>query len=87
LQLFALKAEAFLKLHRYEEADVVLSAAKKIEGALRKSTSMQADTRTLLVQAQVDMALGRLVNSLICFLLIGCNPGSFFFPFCFFSIL
>jgi hypothetical protein len=59
LQLFALKAEAFLKLHRYEEADIGLSAAKKIEGALRKSTSMQADTRTLLVQAQVDMALGR----------------------------
>ncbi|CAK9872936.1 unnamed protein product [Sphagnum jensenii] len=64
-QLFALKAEAFLKLHRYEEADVVLSAAKKIEGALRKSTSMQADTRTLLVQAQVDMALGRFEGAVI----------------------
>ncbi|CAK9270182.1 unnamed protein product, partial [Sphagnum jensenii] len=64
-QLFALKAEAFLKLHRYEEADIVLSAAKKIEGALRKSTSMQADTRTLLVQAQVDMALGRFEGAVI----------------------
>jgi tetratricopeptide (TPR) repeat protein len=64
-QLFALKAEAFLKLHRYEEADIVLSAAKKIEGALRKSTSMQADTQTLLVQAQVDMALGRFEGAVI----------------------
>jgi len=59
LQFFALKAEALLKLHRLEEADIVLSTAQKIEGALRKSTSMEADTTTLLVQAQVDMAVGR----------------------------
>jgi hypothetical protein len=59
LQLFALKAEAFLKLHKYEEADILLVTAHKIEGGLSKSTSIQADIRTLLVQAQVDMTLGR----------------------------
>ncbi|CAM6061700.1 unnamed protein product [Sphagnum tenellum] len=64
-QLFALKAEALLKLHRLEEADIVLSTAQKIEGALRKSTSMEADTTTLLVQAQVDMAVGRFEGAVI----------------------
>jgi tetratricopeptide (TPR) repeat protein len=58
-QLFALKAEAFLKLHKYEEADILLTTAHKIESGLSKSTSIQADIRTLLVQAQVDMTLGR----------------------------
>ncbi|CAM6029787.1 unnamed protein product, partial [Sphagnum balticum] len=58
-QLFALKAEAFLKLHKYEEADILLVTAHKIESGLSKSTSIQADIRTLLVQAQVDMTLGR----------------------------
>ncbi|CAK9202743.1 unnamed protein product [Sphagnum jensenii] len=58
-QLFALKAEAFLKLHKYEEADILLATAHKIESGLSKSTSIQADIRTLLVQAQVDMTLGR----------------------------
>jgi tetratricopeptide (TPR) repeat protein len=65
LQLFALKAEALLKLHRLEEADIVLSTAQKIEDALRKSTSMEADTTTLLVQAQVDMAVGRFEGAVI----------------------
>ncbi len=48
-----------MKLHKYEEADILLVTAHKIESGLSKSTSIQADIRTLLVQAQVDMTLGR----------------------------
>jgi len=59
VQLFSLKAEAFLKQQKPEDADTVLLAAQKVEDALRKVTSLPADTTTLLVQAQIDMALGR----------------------------
>lgn len=59
LQIFSLKAEAFLKQRKPENADTVLLAAQKVEDGLRKCTSLPADTTTLLVQAQIDMALGR----------------------------
>ncbi len=54
-----MKAEAFLKQKKPEDADTVLLAAQKVEDALRRVTSLPADTTTLLVQAQIDMALGR----------------------------
>lgn len=54
-----MKAEAFLKQQKHEEAETVLLAAQKVEDALRKVTSLPADTTTLLVQAQIDLALGR----------------------------
>lgn len=61
-----MKAEAFLKQQKHEDAETVLLAAQKVEDALRKVTSLPADTTTLLVQAQIDMALGR--YSIISFL-------------------
>ena len=54
-----MKAEAFLKQQKHDDAETVLLAAQKVEDALRKVTSLPADTTTLLVQAQIDMALGR----------------------------
>jgi len=59
LQVFSLKAEAFLKQQKPEDAITVLFATQKVEDALRRVTSLPADTTTLLLQAQIDMALGR----------------------------
>lgn len=64
-QVFSLKAEAFLKQKKPEEADTVLLAAQKVEDGLRRVTSLPADTTTLLVQAQIDMALGRFEGAVI----------------------
>lgn len=64
-QLFSMKAEAFLKQQKHEEAETVLLAAQKVEDALRKVTSLPADTTTLLVQAQIDLALGRFEGAVI----------------------
>ncbi|CAK9190578.1 unnamed protein product [Sphagnum troendelagicum] len=58
-QILTLKAEALLKLCRPEEADTVIMSAQKVETALRKATGMPPDTNMLIVQANVDMALGR----------------------------
>jgi hypothetical protein len=66
LQVFAFKAEALLKLHRHEEADIVVSAAQKVETTLRKCRNVPADTTMLLVQSEIDMALGRSVFNLLC---------------------
>ncbi len=66
LQILALKAEALLKLCRPEEAEMVITSAQKVETALRKATGMLTDTTILIVQVQIDMALGRyyLVSSM-----------------------
>ncbi|CAM6034116.1 unnamed protein product [Sphagnum compactum] len=58
-QILALKAEALLKLCRPEEAEMVITSAQKVETALRKATGMLTDTTILIVQVQIDMALGR----------------------------
>lgn len=58
-QVFGYKAEALLKLQRPEEADVVLSTAQKLEGALTKLGVTPADSFLFVVRAHVDMALGR----------------------------
>ncbi|CAN5952660.1 unnamed protein product [Sphagnum jensenii] len=58
-QILTLKAEALLKLCRPEEADTVIMSAQKVQTALRKATGMPPDTNMLIVQADVDMALGR----------------------------
>jgi hypothetical protein len=65
-KVFAFKAEALLKLHRHEEADTVVSAAQKVETTLRKCRNVPADTTMLLVQSEIDMALGRSVFNLLC---------------------
>ncbi|CAM6025301.1 unnamed protein product [Sphagnum balticum] len=58
-QILAFKAEALLKLCRPEEAEMVITSAQKVETALRKATGMLTDTTILIVQVQIDMALGR----------------------------
>jgi tetratricopeptide (TPR) repeat protein len=58
-QILALKAEALLKLCRPEDAEMVITSAQKVETALRKATGMLTDTTILIVQVQIDMALGR----------------------------
>lgn len=64
-KVFAFKAEALLKLHRHEEADTVVSAAQKVETTLRKCRNVPADTTMLLVQSEIDMALGRFEAAVI----------------------
>uniref|UniRef100_A0A7I4F338 Uncharacterized protein n=1 Tax=Physcomitrium patens TaxID=3218 RepID=A0A7I4F338_PHYPA len=64
-QMFSLKAEAFLKQQKHDEADAILLAAQKIEDSLRKFTSLPADITTLLTQVQVDMALDRFEAAVI----------------------
>ncbi|WOL06417.1 inactive TPR repeat-containing thioredoxin TTL3 [Canna indica] len=59
-QVFALRAEALLKLHRHDEADSTLSGAPQF--SIDESTKFFGATPNayfLVVQAQVDMASGR----------------------------
>ncbi|KAL5997899.1 hypothetical protein ACLOJK_008833 [Asimina triloba] len=69
-QLFALRAEAFLKLRQLEEADSALSNIPKFEISTRtrsqsKFFGMIFDSYTFFVQAQVEMALGRFENAVV----------------------
>jgi DnaJ family protein C protein 7 len=56
------KAEALLKLHKPEEADVVLPKALDVERTLAKLGITPQDSFILMVRAQVDLALGRYVG-------------------------
>ncbi|WOL13924.1 inactive TPR repeat-containing thioredoxin TTL3 [Canna indica] len=59
-QVFALQAEALLKLQRHEEADSIMSCAPKF--AIVECTKFFGATGSsyfLMIQAQVDMAAGR----------------------------
>ncbi|KAF9603975.1 hypothetical protein IFM89_039329 [Coptis chinensis] len=59
-QIFALQAEAFLKLHRHQEADSTMSKGPKF--SLEDCTKFFGPighASLLLVRAQVDMAAGR----------------------------
>ncbi|KAH9296203.1 hypothetical protein KI387_039791, partial [Taxus chinensis] len=59
-QFFASKSEALLKLDRVDEADGVLQAAPKIvTDTSVRFFGIVGNSYLLLVQAQVDMALGR----------------------------
>ncbi|XP_077228242.1 TPR repeat-containing thioredoxin TTL1-like [Tasmannia lanceolata] len=67
-QLFALRAEALLKLHQLEEADSVLSSIPKFEPSppswlQTKFFGMLCDSYPLFVRAQVEMAFGRFENA------------------------
>ncbi|OAY76833.1 TPR repeat-containing thioredoxin TTL1-like [Ananas comosus] len=62
--LLASRAEALLRLHKLEEADSSLSKAPKLENSSSSSSSskfsgMLSNSYIYIVQAQVDMALGR----------------------------
>jgi tetratricopeptide (TPR) repeat protein len=65
VQVMAYKAEALLKLHKPEEADSVISSAKRFEETLKRSALAQTYSLVLLVQAQVDMALGRFDSAVV----------------------
>ena len=55
------KAEALLKLHKPDEAGAVVSKASDVERTLTKLGITPPDSFLFMVQAQVDMALGRYV--------------------------
>jgi DnaJ family protein C protein 7 len=64
LQLVACKAEAYLKLHRLDDAESCFSNIPKLEGCPQacsqaKFFGMVGETFVHFVSAQVDMALGR----------------------------
>lgn len=59
-KVFALQAEALMKLQRHEEADSILSNAPKFGvEELIKFFGAPGNAYFLIVQAQVDMAAGR----------------------------
>lgn len=64
LQLFMSKAEALLKLHLVKDADSCLSNVPKLDPytascSESKFFGMLSEAYTLLVQAQIELALGR----------------------------
>ncbi|XP_039033690.1 inactive TPR repeat-containing thioredoxin TTL3-like [Hibiscus syriacus] len=64
-QIFALKAEALLKLHRHEDADETLLGGPNFEvDDLNKYYGPIGNANLLVVRAQVDMAAGRFDEAL-----------------------
>nr|XP_016443778.1 PREDICTED: TPR repeat-containing thioredoxin TTL1-like [Nicotiana tabacum] len=67
-QLFACRAEALLKLHRLQDAELSLSNARKSEsstvGSQSKIFGMLSEAYILFVQSQMELALGRFANAL-----------------------
>lgn len=64
MQLLALRSEALLRLHKLDEADSTLTTLLKLDNVLlslmaAKLSGMLAESYVCIVQAQVDMALGR----------------------------
>lgn len=66
-KIYALKAEALLKLNRHQEADEVLTKGPNF--SVDESTKFFGpigQASLLVIRAQVDMAAGRLVTDLLC---------------------
>lgn len=64
VKIYALKAEALLKLHRHQEADEVLLKGPNFNvDDSTKYFGPIANANVLVVRAQVDIAAGRLVIS------------------------
>lgn len=60
LQVLAFKAEALLKLHKLQEAEMSLKAISSLPFySQNKFCGMVAEAYVLYVQSQVDMAMGR----------------------------
>uniref|UniRef100_A0A0D9V2X7 Thioredoxin domain-containing protein n=1 Tax=Leersia perrieri TaxID=77586 RepID=A0A0D9V2X7_9ORYZ len=62
--LLAIRSEALLRLHKLEEADSTLASLLKLDNVFlslmaAKLSGMLAESYVCIVQAQVDMALGR----------------------------
>ncbi|KAK4355369.1 hypothetical protein RND71_024340 [Anisodus tanguticus] len=66
-QLFACRAEALLKLHQVEDAELGLSTTRKHETSTSSSQSkifgMVSEAYVFFVQAQIDLAFGRFGNA------------------------
>ncbi|PON96416.1 N-terminal acetyltransferase A, auxiliary subunit [Trema orientale] len=67
-QLVSCKAEAFLKLHQFEDAELCISNIHKFEDypsscLQSKFLGMVVEAYVLFVRAQVEMALGRFENA------------------------
>ncbi|KAJ8532331.1 hypothetical protein K7X08_012254 [Anisodus acutangulus] len=66
-QLFACRAEALLKLHQVEDAELGLSITRKHETSTASSQSknfgMVSEAYVFFVQAQIDLAFGRFENA------------------------
>ncbi|XP_019185277.1 PREDICTED: inactive TPR repeat-containing thioredoxin TTL3-like [Ipomoea nil] len=59
-QIFALKAEALIRLHRYHDADETLQKGPKFDvDECTKFFGPAGNATMLIIQAQVDMAAGR----------------------------
>ncbi|OIS99021.1 PREDICTED: TPR repeat-containing thioredoxin TTL1-like [Nicotiana attenuata] len=67
-QLFACRAEAYLKLHKLEDAELCLSKTNKFEPSAVACQSnffgMLSEAYVFFVQAQIEMARGRFENAL-----------------------
>ncbi|CAN4087359.1 unnamed protein product [Withania somnifera] len=67
-QLFACRAEAYLRLHQLDDADMCLSKVGKYEPSTTacesKNFGMLSEAYIFFVQAQIEMALGRFENAL-----------------------
>lgn len=64
LKVFAWQAEALLKLHKHDEAEAVLNGAPKFDtNASAKVFGAPVIGYILMIQAQVDMAAGRLATN------------------------
>ncbi|XP_022752278.1 inactive TPR repeat-containing thioredoxin TTL3-like [Durio zibethinus] len=64
-QIYALKAEALLKLHRHQEADEALLQSPNFDGDYcNKYFGPIGNANLLVVRAQVDMAAGRFDDAL-----------------------
>ncbi|KAI3784325.1 hypothetical protein L1987_43423 [Smallanthus sonchifolius] len=65
IQIYTLKAEGLLKLHRHQEADQVLSNAPKFEiDNCTKFYGLIIHANMLLIRAQVDLAAGRMDDAM-----------------------
>ncbi|GAB2231235.1 hypothetical protein Droror1_Dr00027524 [Drosera rotundifolia] len=63
--MFALQAEAFLKLHKHEEADTTLSKGPQFDvDQCTKYFGPVGNTALLVIRAQVDVAAGRFDDAL-----------------------
>lgn len=62
LKIYALQAEALIRLHRHQEADEALINGPNFEvDDCTKFFGPIGNANLLMVRAQVDMAVGRLV--------------------------
>ncbi|KAG6541934.1 hypothetical protein Mapa_016659 [Marchantia paleacea] len=64
-QILAYKAEALLKLHRPDEADEVFANVRKVEEVLKRQSFAAINIVVLIIQAQIDMAMGRFEGAVL----------------------